>query len=174
MSGANGRAFYQLEIYRRYERLSELVWSTVGAWDIRHKRLIGDQLVEACDSIGANIAESIGRGHCKEGVHFLYYSRGSLTETEHWMRLSVRRNLIPSLQRDDLRSLCISLHKQWNSFIRAQKPLQGSKRATTADRVSEEVVEYGYSVSVLEPAPFDRIQEPRAKSQEPRRTRSTL
>jgi len=79
-------------------------------------------LLRAVDSIGANIAESIGRGHYKESIHFLYYARGSLTETVHWIRTAERRPLIPTTTSEELLDSCVILHKQINAFIRAQTP----------------------------------------------------
>jgi len=122
MSGKSGRSFYRLEIYRRYEELSDVLWTLIESWATRHQSIIGDQLLRAADSIGANIAESIGRGHFKDSVRFLYIARGSMNETVHWIRRAVSRGLINAKQAETLRPLCSLLQKQLNAFIRAQEP----------------------------------------------------
>ncbi len=127
VSGTQGRAFYDLEIYQRYEKLSDLLWDEVDRWEYRHQQHPGNQMLRAVDSIGANIAESIGRGHYKEGQQFLNYARGSVTETQHWIRRAVKRGLIQKQNLSDLRSTSIILHKQLNAFKRAQKPLAPAK-----------------------------------------------
>lgn len=57
---------------------------------------MGIQLVRAADSVGANIAEAIGRWHRPDQRRFLYVARGSLHELEHWIELAQERNLLPA------------------------------------------------------------------------------
>jgi len=125
MSGKQGRAFYELEIYKRYENLSDLLWDIVDDWSPRHQIHPGNQLLRAVDSIGANIAESVGRGHFKDSHNFLLYARGSIAETQHWIRKAVHRKLLAEEHVEELRETSIVLHKQLNAFIRSQKPRPG-------------------------------------------------
>jgi four helix bundle protein len=55
--------FETLRVYRAAERLSDAVWRIVGKWSGLAKDTLGQQLVRAADSIGANIAEGDGRYH---------------------------------------------------------------------------------------------------------------
>ncbi|HOW31726.1 MAG TPA: four helix bundle protein, partial [Bacteroidales bacterium] len=55
---------------------------------------IGKQWVEAADSVGANISEGFGRYHFKDSKNFLYYSRGSLSESKTWLEKANNRKLI--------------------------------------------------------------------------------
>ena len=48
-------------------------------------RIITDQILRACSSISANIAEGFGRRKGKEYLHYLIISRGSTTETLNWL-----------------------------------------------------------------------------------------
>lgn len=174
MSGTHGRSFADLEIYQRYESLSDRLWDIVESWHFRYQKRIGDQMLDAVDSVGANIAESIGRGHSRDGCRFLFFARGSLHETEHWVRVSKRRKLIPEQILAGLRVDFVTLAKKLNAFIKKQKPME--RDATV---VQEEVAEYGHT-------PFNdnwklpgsrsrlakkqtkiRSQEPKAKSKEP-------
>jgi len=139
MSGTHGRSFADLEIYQLYESLSDRLWDIVESWDYRYQKRIGDQMLDAVDSIGANIAESIGRGHVRDGCRFLFFSRGSLHETEHWIRVAKRRRLIPDEALKELRDDFVILAKKLNAFIRKQRPPDAG-----GTRVKEEEEEYGF------------------------------
>jgi four helix bundle protein len=62
-------------------------WSKFDLWTT------GTQLVRAADSIGANIAEGLGRGTLPDQRRFFLIARGSLHETEHWLELASQRGL---------------------------------------------------------------------------------
>ncbi len=47
-------------------------------------KILSDQLLRACGSISANIAEGFGRKQGKEYIHYLIVARGSTTETLNW------------------------------------------------------------------------------------------
>jgi four helix bundle protein len=81
-------------VYRHAEDLADRIWELVIAWDWFAKRVVGDQLARAADSIGANVAEAGGRFHPKDVRNFLYHSRGSLRETKYWLRRALKRGLI--------------------------------------------------------------------------------
>jgi four helix bundle protein len=78
-------------------------------------------LVRAADSVGANIAESHGRFYFSEKLQFLYYARGSLYETRHWLRLAWRRNLLQAEDNVRLAELIEPLAKSINSFAGSLK-----------------------------------------------------
>ena len=70
-----------LYIFKLADELSDYVWDVVQKWDWFAKKTLGDQYVRAADSVAANIAEGYGRYFFGEYVVFLYYARGSLSET---------------------------------------------------------------------------------------------
>jgi four helix bundle protein len=76
--------------------LADQVWQIVSQWEPFAKNTVGKQIVRATDSIGANIAEGIGRWHYKDNRRFIRIARGSLYETKHWLRRAYRRKLIGS------------------------------------------------------------------------------
>jgi len=100
------------------------VWEIVQPWDKFAQRTMGSQLVRAADSVGANIAESHGRYHFGEKLQFLYYARGSLYETRHWLRLAYRRQLLQHTDVEQLgehiRLLAIGLNR-FAASIKAQR-----------------------------------------------------
>ena len=74
--------------------IGEKVWRIVEGWDYLSKKTIGTQLIEAADSIAANISEGFGRFHYKEAKQFSYYARGSLFETKTWLTKANKRQLL--------------------------------------------------------------------------------
>jgi len=76
-----------LKIYSMSLDLSNRIWKDVRSWDYFSKNTIGKQLVRAADSIAANISEGFGRFHFKEEKQFLYYARGSLSETKTFITI---------------------------------------------------------------------------------------
>ena len=110
-----------LEIYQRAEKLSDIIWLEVNAWnDYFAKDTLGKQLVKAADSIGANIAEGFGRYHYKDNRNFCYYySRGSLIETKGWLRKAKTRNLIAEQTVIDFLTELEQIHKMLNYYIKS-------------------------------------------------------
>nr|WP_199156947.1 four helix bundle protein [Pedobacter sp. ASV2] len=62
----------QITAYTKSFHLSNLVWEITSNWDNFAKYSIGQQFVNAVDSISANIAEGFGRYHKKDKVKFYY------------------------------------------------------------------------------------------------------
>jgi four helix bundle protein len=116
--------FEELEKVRVYKisvELGDSVWREVVKWDNFCKITIGRQLVDAADSISANIAESFGRYHQKDVVNFLYISRGSLYETKSWLEKARERKLISDAGSKVLLKLLDDLAPQLNSYIAYKK-----------------------------------------------------
>lgn len=107
-----------LRVFKLADELSDLVWDIVSKWKFFAKKTVGDQLVRAADSVGANIAEGYGRFFFGEYVVFLYYSRGSLKETEYWIRKAKKRGLVSAEEYESLRNLLDLLPKELNATIK--------------------------------------------------------
>lgn len=88
--------FERLQVYRLAERLADDIWAIVVKWNIFARDIVGKQLVKAADSIGANIAEGTGRGTFVDNRRFVRIARGSLNETQHWLRRAYKRGLLSS------------------------------------------------------------------------------
>ncbi|MFA6025557.1 MAG: four helix bundle protein, partial [Ignavibacteriaceae bacterium] len=116
----------ELEVFNLAMELGEMVWKEVLAWDYFAKNTIGKQVVNSADSVAANIAEGFGRFHYQENKHFCYISRGSLTETQVWLKKAENRNLITIEVLQIYNDKIDLLHKRLNAYIKSI----GSKNIT--------------------------------------------
>lgn len=111
----------QLTAYKLADELSDYVWDIVDKWDYFAKKTIGDQLVRAADSIGANVAESYGRYFYHDSILFLYYSRGSCFESMFWIEKALKRKLIDSNQSSVINDYLQKLPKELNTLVKIKK-----------------------------------------------------
>src|SRR5437868_14333877 len=109
--------FVHLHIYKLSEKLADEIWRIVVHWNFFAKNSVGIQIVKAADSIGANIAEGSGRGTDPELRRFLRVSRGSLYETQHWLRRAYRRGLLSERQIGSLVPLISELTPRLNAYL---------------------------------------------------------
>ena len=109
--------FVHLHIYRLSEKLADEIWKIVIGWSFFARETVGVQIVKAADSIGANIAEGSGRGTDPELKRFLRISRGSLYETQHWLRRAYNRGLLSQGQIKDLVPIVTELTPRLNAYL---------------------------------------------------------
>jgi len=112
-------AFEDLEVYQLAERLADEVWGVVRSWDNFAKDTVGKQLVRAVDSIGANIAEGVGRQSFQDNRRFVRIARGSLNETKHWLRRAYKRKLLDDGTVATLKPLLAELAPRLNAYLRS-------------------------------------------------------
>jgi four helix bundle protein len=108
----------KLEVYQISMALGEKIWEIIKSWSYFEKDTIGKQLVRAADSVSANISEGYGRYHFNDSKNFLYYARGSLYETNTWLKKARTRNLISQENYDDLEQQSTRLGVKLNNFIK--------------------------------------------------------
>lgn len=118
-----------LEVYQLAERIADRFYELIATWSSFDRMTVGSQLVRAADSVGANIAESYGRFHYGERIQFLYFARGSLYETRHWLRRCRQRQLLDSGTCDRAERALDDLGMKLNGYIRSKKE-QRSSNAT--------------------------------------------
>ncbi len=111
--------FENLRVYKLSEDLADSVWDIVLRWDSFAKGTVGKQIVRAADSIGANIAEGTGRGTFADNKRFVRIARGSLNETQHFLRRAFRRKLLTKPDVDKLKPLVDNLAPQLNSYLKS-------------------------------------------------------
>lgn len=111
--------FENLKVYRLSEELADLVWKIAIKWNYFPRDTVGKQLVRAPDSVGANIAEGTGRGTYKDNRRFVRTARGSLYETQHWLRRAYRRELLTSEQVIKLKRIIDNLGPMLNGYLKS-------------------------------------------------------
>ena len=109
--------FENLRVYVLAEQLADEVWKIVRKWGMLARDTVGKQLVRATDSIGANIAEGSGRGSNQDYRRFLRIARGSLCETQHWLRRAFLRQLLTTDEVEHLKPMVDSLAPALNAYL---------------------------------------------------------
>ena len=124
------RSFEQLEVYQLSEQLADDVWRLVLCWPRLAQDTVGKQLIRACDSIGANIAEGSGKGSFADNRRYVRVARGSLYETRHWLRCAFRRQLLSTDDTNRLKPMLTELGPRLNAYLRSIGRSIGAKPRT--------------------------------------------
>ena len=116
---AGRTSFENLQVYKLAEKLADEVWRVVSCWEQFAKTTVGRQIVRAADSIGANIAEGTGRGSFQDNRRFVRMARGSLNETQHWLRRAYGRGLLSKDHVKRIRPIIDELAPKLNAYLRS-------------------------------------------------------
>ena len=111
--------FESLRVYQLSETLADEIWTIVMKWNVFARDTVGKQLVRAADGIGANIAEGTGRGSFVDNRRFVRIARGSLNETQHFLRRAYKRKLLNDKDIRALRPLVDELAPKLNSYLKS-------------------------------------------------------
>jgi four helix bundle protein len=106
-----------IEAYKIAFHLSNYVWNIVIKWKHFERSTVGEQFVEAVDSISANIAEGFGRFNKKDKIKFYRYSYGSMSECLDWNQKSKIRNLLAEAEYNHIFIELQKLPKAINSLV---------------------------------------------------------
>ena len=112
-------AFENLRVYKLAEDLADSILEIVLGWNRFAQDTVGKQIVRSADSIGANIAEGTGRGSFQDNRRFARIARGSLNETQHFLRRAFKRKLPTTDHVKQLKPLVDNLAPQLNSYIKS-------------------------------------------------------
>jgi len=124
--------FQDLDVYKLSEELADAIWEIVLKWDVLARDTVGKQLIRAADSIGANIAEGSGRASHNDNRRFIRIARGSLLETQHWLRRAFRRKLLITDQTAALQATMDKLPLKLNAYLKSI----GRQRPSAPDSTS--------------------------------------
>jgi four helix bundle protein len=140
-------AMEDLRVLQMAEVIADTLWGHVAHWDAFARSTMGEQLVRAADSIGANIAESFGRFHYGEKLNFLYYARGSLFETKYWINRSKSRQIVDmELAQNVVEQLSDLAHKL-NIFASSLKQQRRNEPpSSTGKRLREASAKYRFKL----------------------------
>ena len=111
--------FEKLRVYGLSEKLADEIWDIVLDSNYFARDTVGKQLVRSADSIGANISEGAGRGRFLDNRRFVRMARGSLNETQHWLRRAYRRRLLTKTQVDQLKPIIEELGPAVNAYLKS-------------------------------------------------------
>lgn len=94
MEVGGGQFLEKMGVYTLQTEIADEIWDIVGKWNFFEKDTLGKQLSRAFDSIDANIAEGYGRFHYGDKIKFYYYARGSVYESQYWIKRACKRKLM--------------------------------------------------------------------------------
>lgn len=127
--------FEKLRVYQLSEDLADGVWEMVLGWNSFARNTVGEQIVCAADSIGANIAEGTGRESVPDNRRFVRIARGSLRETQHFLRRAYRRKLMKESQVVKFQALIAELAPKLTAYLnsigRAKSSATNNQQPTT-------------------------------------------
>jgi four helix bundle protein len=129
-------SFENLEVYRLSEKLADGIWNVVEKWEPLARDTVGKQLIRSADSIGANLAEGVGRGSFQDNRRFIRVARGSLNETKHWLRRAYRRNLLNQETIGLLKTILNELSPRMNGYLKSigtKRPDPNNGQPTTGN-----------------------------------------
>ena len=115
--------FESLKVYQMSEKLADEIWDVVHGWDQFARDTVGSQIVRAADSVGANIAEGSGRGSFQDNRRFIRIARGSLKETQHFLRRAYKRKLLDDDQIRKIKPLVDNLAPMLNAYLGSIGPV---------------------------------------------------
>lgn len=117
-----------LEVYRLAKELSKTGWQIYENLNWQVRKIMGDQFIEATDSVGANIAEGYGRFHYLDKIKFFYNARASLVECySHWLELLKERIKIDDKKHKEFKTIAEKLSIKLNNFITATYKSKNNK-----------------------------------------------
>jgi four helix bundle protein len=131
--------FENLRVYRLAEEIADLAWTVVTKWEPLARDTVGRQLVNAADSVGANIAEGTGRASFADNKRFARIARGSLFEVKHWLRRAYKRNLLSDTDIKLFQELMEECTPKLSAYINAigktkdDPPSENNRLLTTDD-----------------------------------------
>ena len=109
--------FENLRIYHLSEEIADLTWEMGVKSSWLTQNTVGKQLINAADSIGANIAEGSVRGSIAENRRFAKIARESIFEVKHWLRRAYKRRLLAETNVIKFQELIDELTTKLSAFI---------------------------------------------------------
>lgn len=114
------------EVFRLFDEVSDQVWNLTATWEPFARRTLGEQLVRAADSTGANLVEGDARYSDADALHFFVIARASARETAFWIRKAERRNLLDTESSRSLLQAIETGSKLLNSLISYRRKTKNS------------------------------------------------
>ena len=113
--------YQDLVVWQKSMQLVKEVYKLVRLLPKGEKYALGDQMRRAAVSIPSNIAEGYGRNYDKELIQFLYISRGSKSELETQIEISIMLGYFSREEAEASLDLCSEVGKMLNAFLSSLK-----------------------------------------------------
>jgi four helix bundle protein len=113
------RSYRDLRVWQEGMALVEATYALTRALPVSEKFGLVSQMNRAAVSVPANIAEGHGSRHRGVYLNHLSISRGSLTELETYLELTVRLGLLRKAQVEKAQAECESIGRLLGALIRA-------------------------------------------------------
>ena len=112
-------SFEKLLVWQEAKDLTVQVYQLTRDFPSEEKFALVQQIRRSATSVCANIAEGTGRGTLQDNRRFIRMARGSLYETQHWLRRSYKRALLSKQQIADLKPIIAELSPTLNAYFRS-------------------------------------------------------
>jgi four helix bundle protein len=114
--------YVELQVWNKAMDLAAMVYALSSAMPASERFGMTSQMQRAAASVPANIAEGYQRGSRKDYARFISIARGSLAETETFLRLAVRVGHLPV----DTVGPCLELAEELSRMLTSlKKRLEG-------------------------------------------------
>ena len=123
------QTYKELLIWQKSKALALFVYKVTAKFPTTETYGLTSQMNRCAISIPSNIAEGWSRQSTKEFIHFLYISRGSLSELETQLEIAQELGLVPSEAMD---MLCLAITELGKMITTAIKRLKD--KTLTANR----------------------------------------
>ena len=113
------KSYRDLEVWQKSIGLAEQVYRLSAKFPPEEKFGLTSQVRRAAASVAANIAEGAERDGTKEFLQFLGIASGSLAETETFLILAARLNLVPEAETLPVLELAAVVGRMLNGLKRS-------------------------------------------------------
>lgn len=94
------------------EQLADSLWNITEGWSDHAKQVIGYPLLHAIDSIGVQLAFTIGRTTVKQHLQHITNARKALIPVDYYLKRATKQGLIEQSQAEQIRVTMVDLAKQ--------------------------------------------------------------
>jgi four helix bundle protein len=111
------KSFKEMPVWKSSIELAEKIFHISENLPKKEDYGFTSQIRRSALSISANIAESYGRHHTSEQINFLYFARGSVTETQSHLEYGKRVGYVETAITEELDKLLDKIHLELNKII---------------------------------------------------------
>jgi four helix bundle protein len=109
----------KLDLWKKAVDLSVLIYQMTGKFPSQEMYGLVSQMRRAVVSISCNIAEGAARQTKKEFIQFLHMARGSLSELDTQLEISIRLGYIKSEEITDVLKIAMAVDMMLSGLIRS-------------------------------------------------------